>query len=77
MAQIISKSTFKPQALKYFRQIEEQGQEVIITDHARPVIKIIPYRQEPYVILEELRNSVLRYDNPLSPVGEEDWEALK
>ncbi len=77
MAKIISKSAFKPQALKYFRQIEEQGQELIITDHARPVIKIIPFRQEPHVILEELRNSVIHYDDPLRPVGQDDWEALK
>jgi antitoxin (DNA-binding transcriptional repressor) of toxin-antitoxin stability system len=77
MTHIISKSMFKPQALKYFRQIEEQGQEIIITDHAKPVIKIIPYRQEPHVVLEELRNSVLQYDAPLDPVGQDDWEAMK
>ncbi len=77
MTNFISKSAFKPQALKYFRQIEEQGQEIIITDHAKPVIKIIPYNRDPYVVLEELRNSVLQYDDPLSPVGENDWEALK
>ena len=77
MTQIISKSTFKPQALKYFRQIESLGEEIIITDHAKPVIKIIPYRQEPHVILEELRNSVLQYDNPLDPIGEDEWEVLK
>lgn len=77
MANIISKSSFKPQALKYFREIEEQGKELIITDHAKPVIKIIPFRQEPHVILDELRNSVLRYDDPLEPVEQNDWEALK
>lgn len=77
MVQIISKSTFKPQALKYFRQIEEQHQEIIITDHRKPVIKIIPYKHEPHIILEELRNSIIRYDDPLSPIGEDDWEALK
>ncbi len=77
MTQTISKSAFKPQALKYFRQIEEQGQEIIITDHAKPVLKIIPYKQKPHIILEELRNSVLHYDAPFDPVGEEDWDALK
>ncbi|MCD6291832.1 MAG: type II toxin-antitoxin system Phd/YefM family antitoxin [Deltaproteobacteria bacterium] len=74
---MISKSAFKPQALKYFREIEEQGQELIITNHARPVIKIIPFRGEPDVVLRELRNSVLSYDDPLEPVGENDWEVLK
>ena len=74
---IISKSKFKPQALKYFRKIEETGQELIITDHTKPVIKIIPYRNKPQIILKELRNSVLFYDDPLEPVAENDWDALK
>ena len=74
---IISKSKFKPQALKYFREIEETGQELIITDHNKPVIKIIPYRNEPQIILKELRNSIQFYDDPLEPVAENEWEALK
>ena len=74
---IISKSKFKPQALKYFREIEETGQELIITDHTKPVIKIIPYHNKPQIILKELRNSVLFYDDPLEPVAENDWDALK
>ena len=77
MANIISKSSFKPQALKYFRQIQEQGLELIITDHAKPVIKITPFREEPQIILEELRNSVIRYDDPCAPVGQDDWEILR
>lgn len=77
MANFISKSSFKPQALKYFRQIQEDGRELIITDHAKPVIKIIPFREEAHVILEELRNSVIRYDDPFKPVGQDEWEALK
>jgi len=77
MAIFISKSAFKPQSLKYFRQIQKEGREFIITDHAKPVIKIIPFREEPHIVLKELRNSVIRYDDPFKPVGQGDWEALK
>lgn len=77
MTNLISKSAFKPQALKYFRQIQEDGRELIITDHAKPVIKIIPFREEPDVIIKALRNSVIRYDDPFEPVGQSDWEILK
>lgn len=77
MEHSISKSRFKPHALKYFRKIEETGQELIITDHGKPVIKIIPYQHEPQDILEELRNSVEFYEDPLEPVAENDWEVLK
>ncbi len=73
----ISKSRFKPQALKYFRQIEKSGRELIITDRSKPVLKIVPYRDEPQEILRELRNGVKRYDEPLEPVAENDWELSK
>ena len=76
MTNLVSKSSFKPQALKYFRQIQEKGIDLIITDHSKPVIKITPFREEPQIILEELRNSVIRYDDPCEPVGQDDWEIL-
>ncbi len=77
MANIVSKSSFKPHALKYFRQVQKNGQELIITDHAKPVIRIVPFREEEQVILKELRHSVIRYDDPFKPVGQDDWETLK
>ncbi|MDA2937807.1 type II toxin-antitoxin system Phd/YefM family antitoxin [Acidobacteria bacterium AH-259-A15] len=74
---IVSKSKFKPRALKYFRQVEKTRQEVIITDRGKPVLKIVPYCEDPEAILKELRHSVLQYENPTEPVSLEDWESLK
>lgn len=77
MDHIISKSKFKPNALKYFRDVEQTGREIIITDRGKKVLRIVPFREEPQKVLQLLRNSVVKYDNPLEPVGLEDWEALK
>ena len=77
MPETVSKSRFKPQALKYFRDIQEKGQDLIITDHGKPVLKISPFQEKPQSVLEELRNSVLHYDDPFEPVGLDDWEVLK
>lgn len=77
MPEVISKSRFKPQALEYFRKIEREGQELIITDHNKPVLKIVPYREEPAVVLRELRNTIRRYEQPFEPVAEKEWEALR
>ncbi|NLA74787.1 MAG: type II toxin-antitoxin system Phd/YefM family antitoxin [Deltaproteobacteria bacterium] len=77
MGNMVSKSRFKPNALKYFRQIEDTGKELIITDHGKPKLKIIPYNSDPMEILNSLRNTVIEYIDPLEPVLEEDWEALK
>ena len=77
MTETISKSKFKPKALEYFRKIQADGQPLVITDHGRPVLQISPYLEKSGSILEELRNSVKRYDDPLEPVALDDWEVLK
>lgn len=77
MEKMISKSQFKPHALKYFREVEKTGQEIIISDRGKPVLKIIPYTENPEEALKALRDTVIKYDDPTEPVGLEDWEALK
>ena len=77
MENMISKSQFKPRALQYFREIEKTGKELVISDHGKPVIKIVPYREDPEDALKVLRDTVIKYEDPTEPVGLEDWEALK
>jgi antitoxin (DNA-binding transcriptional repressor) of toxin-antitoxin stability system len=74
---MVSKSKFKPRSLEYFREIEKTGKEMIITDHGHPVLKIVPYTADPGEALACLRESVLKYEEPFEPVGQEDWTALK
>ncbi len=75
--QTVSKSRFKSRALEYFRQVENSRKPLIITDRGKPVLKVVPFSEDPEEILKELRNSVLRYKDPAKPVGESDWEALR
>lgn len=76
--QTVSKSKFKARALEYFRIIQQTGQPILITHDDKPVIKVVPFKDEDSkVILKKLFGSVLKYDNPMDPVGLEDWEALK
>jgi antitoxin (DNA-binding transcriptional repressor) of toxin-antitoxin stability system len=77
MGEMISKSQFKPRALQYFREIEKTGQELIISDRGKPVLKIVPYTENPQDALKTLRNTVVKYEDPTEPVGLEDWDALK
>jgi len=76
MPEKISKSQFKPRSLEYFRRVEQTGEELVITDHGRPVLKIIPYQEDAEACLSGLRKTVVRYEQPLEPVGEE-WEAAQ
>jgi prevent-host-death family protein len=77
MEDMISKSQFKPRALQYFREVEQTGKELIISDRGKPVLKIVPYTENPEEALKSLRNTVVKYEDPTEPVGLEDWEALK
>lgn len=43
---MISKSKLKAQMLQIFREIEQTGEEVIVTDNNRPVLKIQPIVQK-------------------------------
>ena len=77
MKETISKSKFKPRALEYFRRVQKTKRELIITEHGKPVLKIIPYSEDPRDALKALRGSVLKYEGPTEPVGLEDWASLK
>lgn len=72
-----SKAQFKPRALEYFRRVQETGEELIITDHGRPAIRVTryqPFERDPF---RALRGSVKRYDDPEMPVAENDWKTAR
>ncbi|KVC73324.1 prevent-host-death protein [Burkholderia ubonensis] len=73
----VSKSEFKARALEYFRLVEASGESLIVTDHGKPTLEIRPYHPREAQPLDILRGSVMRYDNPLDPIAEDDWEASR
>ena len=70
----ISKSDFKARALEIFRRLEQSGEPMVITDRGRPRLVIQKFREPERSQLDRLRGSVRRYESPMEPVGEEDWE---
>ena len=76
---IISKSKFKPAALEYFRQVQETQEELIISDHGKPVLKIVPYHDPAHCKtdpISALRGMLTRYQQPFDPIAEV-WESTK
>ena len=74
----VSKSVFKAQALELLREVERTGETLVVTDRGRPVVEVRPAAQEKKRDPRDiLRGSVLYYERPTDPVGEEDWEALR
>lgn len=72
----VKKSAFKPRAFEYFRMVEA-GESLVITDHGRPVAKIIPYVESTDSAIGLLRGTVTRYAAPTEPVADRDWEAAR
>ena len=80
MQQMVSKAQFKSQALEFLRVVEKQKQPLVITHAGKPVVKVIPYQEKDRdeAILESLRGSVLKYEDPDEPaIDLEDWEVLR
>jgi prevent-host-death family protein len=75
--QRVSKTEFKAKALEFFRQVEATGEPIVVTDHGKPALEIRPYRAMDRDPLAVLRGSVVRFDDPLSPIGEDSWEAAQ
>lgn len=62
----ISKSKLKAQMLQIFRQIEESGEELIVTDHNQPVLRIQPIKPKRTVeeIFADWQGKVIFYEDP-------------
>ena len=70
----VSKGVLKAKMLKYFRQVEQTGIELIVTDHRKPVLKIIPIKQ-PKLSVDEaflgLRGKIKYFEDINNPTTDE------
>ncbi len=75
MTNTISKSKLKARMLEIFRQIEESGDELIVTDHGRPVLKIIPIKKRATVeeVFGDLQGKVQYFEDINTPTLSE-WD---
>lgn len=73
----ISKSKLKANMLRIFRDIEETGEEVIVTDHNRPVLRIQPIAQKKTVeeVFGTLQGKVIYHEDINTPTTDE-WGEL-
>ncbi len=71
----ISKSKLKAQMLSIFRHIEETGEEVIVTDNGKPVLRIerIQARRPVEEVFADVQGKVAYYEDINTPTIDE-WE---
>lgn len=75
--QSVSKSKLKAQLLEFLRLVESEGEEIIVTDHGRPVVRISKYAQAPSTeeLFGEMRGKVKYFEDLTTPTTEE-WGEL-
>ena len=73
----ISKSKLKANMLRIFREIEETGQEWIVTDHNRPVLRIQPIAKKKTVeeVFGAIQDRVV-YRADINTPTTDEWGAL-
>lgn len=69
----ISKSELKANMLRVFREIEASGEELIVTDRNRPVLRIQPITRKKTVedVFGPLRGKVVFYEDVNAPTIDE------
>jgi len=73
MVNTISKSKLKAKMLEVFREIEASGEELVVTDHNKPVLRIVPIREKTTVdnLFGHLQGKVVYLEDINSPTIDE------
>lgn len=71
----VSKGVLKAKMLEYFRQVEQTGEELIVTNNNIPTLMVIPIKNKQKVteVFKDLRNKAKIDDSVMKPETEE-WE---
>ena len=71
----ISKSKLKTHMLRIFRELEQSGEEVIVTDRGNPVLRISPYKKKRTVreLFADVQGKVIFHEDPDTPTTDE-WQ---
>ena len=72
---VISKSKLKAKMLEIFRQLEASGEELIVTDQGRPVLKIISIKKEASVaeVFGDIQGKVSYFED-INTSSISEWE---
>ena len=71
----VSKGKFKARLLEYLRNVEKTGEDLVVTDHGVPKLRVTPYREreDVGVLFAAERGRVTYHADPDEPTQEE-WE---
>ncbi|MDK4738515.1 type II toxin-antitoxin system prevent-host-death family antitoxin [Rhizobium sp. CNPSo 3464] len=76
----VGAAEFKAKCLHLIDQMSDDGEAIVITKRGKPVALLspVPEKSDRKSIIGAMKGSVLRYDDPFSPVVDaEEWDAMR
>jgi prevent-host-death family protein len=69
----ISKSKLKSKLLELLRLVESEGEEIVVTDRGKPVVRISKYGNSPSTeqLFGQMRGKVRYFEDLTTPTTEE------
>ena len=69
----VSKGVLKAKMLEYLRQVEQTKEVLVITDHNKPVLKIVPFitPKLPTEVFASYQGKVIYYEDINTPTSSE------
>jgi antitoxin (DNA-binding transcriptional repressor) of toxin-antitoxin stability system len=73
----VAKGKLKAHMLEYFRKVEETGEELIVTDNRKPVLKVIPLypKKTPDEVFGDLQGKI-EYRGDIREPETEEWPQI-
>ena len=76
--QVVKASEFKAKCLALMDQVASTGEGVLITKNGKPVAELRPHRRpRAKSLIGRDKGRIKILGDIISPIGVEDWEALK
>ncbi len=72
--QTIKASEFKAKCLHLMDEVNESGEEIIITKNGKPVSRLVPYRSPVHSLYGFSREIIESHDDLIESTGEK-WQA--
>lgn len=66
--QTIKASVFKAKCLKLMEEVNQTGEEIVITKNGKPISKLVPYQSRPQSLFGLHRGKIHSYDDLIRPV---------
>jgi antitoxin (DNA-binding transcriptional repressor) of toxin-antitoxin stability system len=75
----VSKGILKARMLEYFRQVERTGEELVVTDKNKPVLKVVPLtnKKSPDEVFADVRPRFKSTERDVLESTAEYWDEIE